>query len=221
MHALAAHGYHWLLRLARIATWPVWQSLLAALAVAAAVRLVRSRRVAAVGTALAVLAGWMVMAPPAVWPLSPVARLPGLAALMLGLAAMPSRAQASWPATLAVAALAAWWLRGAPADLPGVAWCLPVFFVLLAGLAAANALARNGTGWTALAATLALAASLKLTGASPHWPVAALVIAIVAAALLGAAGPIAVLLRLTVCCGAPAPVCHPPPPPVAGGPPRG
>ena len=86
-----------------------------------------------------------------------------------------------------------------PADPARLACCLPVFLGLLAGLALARGLARNDAGWATLAAALALAGSLRVAGASPHWAVAALAPAAAALAFMGAFSAMTALSGLLVC----------------------
>ena len=199
MHALAAHGYHLLLRAAHVAAWPLWRSLLAVLAVALAARALRRPRMAALGGALAVLVGWAVLSPLTTWPLLPVQRLPGLAAIILGQAVLLPRVRASWAAAATSTAVLAWWLCGAPLGWAALSDGLPVFLGLLAALLAASKLARGDAGWATLAGAIALAASLRVSGAAPHWALAALAPATAAAALLGVAEATPVLAGTIVC----------------------
>ena len=198
MHALAAHGYHLLLRILHLATLPVSRALAAALAVALAVQ-VSGARMATLGGAVAVLAGWAALAPPTSgWPPPPVERLTGLAVIVLGEAALRSSVRPPRLLSPATALLAAWWLRGAPAGGAALLDCLPVFLGLLASFAAARQLTQRVPGWTTLAAVVALAGSLGVTGASPHWAEAALVPAIAALALQGSPAPMPALAEMVV-----------------------
>ncbi len=200
MHALLAHAYHLAQYGLHVLAHPLWRPALVALAVASAARLAglaRGPRMAAVSAGVAVLAGWLTLgAPLDAWPLPPVARLPGLALVVLAEAWLLAslRPRAAWLVAPVAAALAAWWLRGAPAGVEGVLGCVPVALGLAAALPLARLLARGDAGWGGAAAALALAAGLLLSGAAAHWARAALVPAAAALALLGcteAAGALA------------------------------
>ena len=187
MHALLAHVYHLALYAIHVATRPVWRPLGACLAVALAGRLsghARRPRGAALVAGAAVLAGWCVEAPPLAWPLPPVARLTGLAAIITIGALLRAGGRRIWFLPL-TALLAAWWLLGARVDRPAILHCLPVFMGFWAALAFGNRLARGDRGWSMLASAGALAGGLMVTGASPHWARAAGVPAMAALGLLG------------------------------------
>ncbi len=199
MHALLAHAYHLVQYGLHVLLLPLWHPPLATLAVAAACRvggLSRSRRGAALTACLAVLAGWILI-PQAwdTWPPPPIARLPGLALVLLAEATIPVVA---WPrgarlVPLATAALAAWWLRGAPAGAAALLACLPVFLGLATALPLARRLAQPDDGRGSAAAALVLAGGILLAGASVHWARAAVVPAMAAITLLGVADASAAL----------------------------
>ncbi len=200
MHALLAHAYHLLLSMIHLAERPGWRPPAACLAIAVAARsagLVRQRGATVVG-AVAVLAGWALLAPALAWPPPPLARLAGLGAILLGEALLGASGRERRGARIVTAALAAWWLRGAPFDWAGVALCGPVFLGLASGFAAAGRLSRGDMGWGTLAAALSLAASLSLAGAAPHWAQAAMLPAGAALALLGIPEAMPILARLVV-----------------------
>ncbi len=199
MHAILAHLDHLAERamdlpLLRVLSQPLLWPPAAALAVAAACRMggvARTSRGVSLAVCGAVLAGWLVLNPRwAGWPEPPVARLPGLALILLGEAWLRTRARPApgWLLTPAAAALAAWWLRGAPGGGPAILACMPVFLGLAAALPLARRLARGDDGWGGVAAGLVLAAGLLLTGAAVHWARAAVVPAAAALALLGIDG---------------------------------
>ncbi len=192
MHALLAHAYHLAQYGLHVLLLPLWHPPLAALAVAAIGRiagLARTQHGAGLTACAAALAGWVFLDPGwTTWPPPPVARLPGLALILLGgtwlLEAMRPRAGAL--IALATAALAAWWLRGAPTGAATILYCLPVFLGLAAALLLARRLAHGDDGRGSATAALVLAAGMMLTGASAHWARAALVPAAAAIVLLGA-----------------------------------
>ncbi len=199
MHALLAHAYHLLLLPAHLAARPAWRSLAVCLALAAAARLGLARRASLRGWpapaagALPVILAWAVLAPMQGWPPSPVARLAGLGAV-----ALAGALAGGWPGRALCAALAAWWLRGAPLDWPGIAFCLPVMAGLAAGWAAARRLVGGDAGPGVAAGTAALAGSLWLAGAAPHWSHAALAPACAALVLLDMPAAMPLLAALTV-----------------------
>jgi hypothetical protein len=186
MHALLAHAYHLALLPIHVVMLPVWRPLVVCLFVALAIRLAGFGAMAA---GFAVLAGWVAqdMAWLGAWPPPPVARLPGLALILLAESLLRQRGKGTggWWILPVSAALGAWWLRGAPVSGPAVLRCMPVFLGLVAALPLARLLARDDSGWGGIGASLALAGGLWVTGASPHWARAALVPAVSAAALLG------------------------------------
>ena len=178
MHALFVHAYH-------LALLPMWRPLLVALGVAFAMRLASAGAPAAAGCA--VLAGWVVQSFPsiAVWPEPPAGRLPGLALCVLAEALLRQRNKgASWWLLPATAAVAAWWLRGAPLSGAGFINTMPVFLGFLAALPLARRFSSGDKGWATLGAALALAGGLWVTGAAPNFTRAALVPACAALALL-------------------------------------
>jgi len=182
MHALLAHATH-------LALMPHWRPLGVALAVAFGVRF--AGRSAAMVAAISVLAGWTTQyfalltgfAPPA------GARLPGLAAILMIDAVFRQRARAApgWWLLPATAALAGWWVRGAPLTGPGLVNGMPAFLGFLAALPLARRLARGDPGWASIAAAIGLAGGLWVTCAPPHYQRAALLPACAALALLGRA----------------------------------
>ncbi len=204
MHALLAHAYHLAQYGLHVLLLPLWRPPLATLAVGALGRvgvLARSRRGAALVAGFAVLAGWMLIHPAwTAWPPPPVARLPGLALILLAeawilRAARPHAGRLLTPAT---AALAAWWLRGAPSDAGALLDCIPVFLGLAGALPLARRLARGDDGRGSAAAALLLAVGIMLAGASVHWARAAVVPAVAALVLLGVPETSAALAGLIV-----------------------
>lgn len=206
MHALLAHVYHLALYAIHIATRPVWRSLGACLAVALAGRLTwlaRQPQLAAPMAGAAVLAGWLVEAPPLAWPLTPVARLTGLAAFMIVCGWLRIEGRRAWLLPL-TAAWGSWWVCGAPLYGRTILGCTPVFLGFWAALAAGQRLTQGDRGWATLAAAVGLAASLLVSGASPHWARAAGVPGIAALGLLGIPEAMTTLagLILAVCVAA-------------------
>ncbi len=195
MHDILAQLYHLGLHVARI---PGWRPPVAAVAVALAFRLLAPRR-AALGAAAALLAGWLALVLPGPFSLSlPVARLPGLAVLLLPYPGAGNRLGRLAIPVLAVAA--AWWLRGAPVSGAGIASVMPVFLGLFAAMAIARRIAAADGGWAGIGAALALAltVALPLSGGAMHWARAALVPACAGVALLGLADAVAVLQLGTI-----------------------
>jgi hypothetical protein len=188
MHDFLARLYHLGLHVLMI---PGWRGPVAALVVAAAARLMAPRR-AAIGASVALLAGWLAL----VWPgplslASPVARLPGLAVLLLAYVVSGGRlGRAALPLC---ALIAAWWLRGAPLNGAGLASIMPVFLGVLAAMAITRRMAAADRGWAGLGAALALAAAIPLAGGAMHWARAALVAAAAGAAFIGLADAVALL----------------------------
>jgi len=149
----------------------------------------------AAGGALGALAGWAVLAGPGLLPLTAprgeMARLPG-AALVLVLAALGGvrggrGGQAALPAL--PGAVAGWWLMGAPLRAAGIGAALPAI-VALAGITVLafhliQAGGRIADSWRSAAPSLALAGALIVARVPPPWPMAALVPAAAALALLG------------------------------------
>jgi hypothetical protein len=125
-----------------------------------------------------------------------LARLPGLAVLLIvyGMAA-PRLGRLATPL---LAALAAWWLRGAPLGGAAFASIVPVFLGLFAAIPLARRLAARDTGWTGIAAAAALAACIALSGGAMHWARAARVPACAGLALIGIADAAATLQLATV-----------------------
>ena len=192
MHALFAHAYHLARFGLHVLLLPIWRPPAAALAVALAGRaagFARDPHCAGLTAGVAVLAGWLLLNPDwAAWPPPPVARLPGLA-LLLMLDVWPGgRTRQGRLVTAVIAAVAAWWLRGAPGSLAGLAGCVPVAVGLAVALPLARWLARGDAGWGSVAAALVLAGGLMLTGASAHWARAALVPGLAALVLVGGPG---------------------------------
>jgi hypothetical protein len=120
-------------------------------------------------------------------PPTPLARLPGAAALLLGFTLLAPSAgrRTAWLALPLYAVLQAWWLRGAPLTGAGIADTVPVFLGLLAASVIVRRLAAPDTGWTSIAAAAALSASLYFLGGSFHWARAAMVPAFAGLTLLG------------------------------------
>ncbi len=189
VHALLARVYHLMLYAIHIATRPIWRPLGACLAIALGGRLAGFARRSGGAVLLAgaaVLAGWLFETAQPSWPLPPVSRLSGLAVILTLGRLLCGRGGRAWcvPAT---AVLAAWWLRGAPTDGPGVLGCVPVALGVWLALVAGARLARSDRGWASLAASGGLACGLLAAGASPHWARAAGVPALAAVGLLGTA----------------------------------
>lgn len=201
MHALLAHAYHLALVPFHLAARPVWRPLGACLLIALGGRVIgglRNPLGAAMVAGAAVLAGSLVLAPPSSWPLAPVARLAGLAAIVLGEAVLRAWGWRPFLPLAAASALGAWWLRGAPLAGPAIANCMPVLLGLLAGLPLARRLARGDRGWATAAAAASLAGGLAVTGAAPHWVWAAAIPALVAICLTGLAAAPPVLAGMIV-----------------------
>jgi hypothetical protein len=188
MHDVLAHAYHLGLRILLI---PGWRSPVAAFAVALLVRLTLPGS-AALGAALALLAGWLALVLPGPILLSsPVERFPGLAILLAAyVLAAPRLGRLAIPVC---ALLAAWWLRGAPLGAAGLASIVPVCLGLFAAMAITRRIAASDTGWATIAASLALALLLPLTGGAMHWARAAVVPACAGIALIGTADAVAIL----------------------------
>jgi hypothetical protein len=199
MHATLAPLYHLAMRLAQHA---VWRAPAAAFLTALLLRLAwpRAKTLAA---PLALLAGWLILLLPALTlsPVKPLDRLPGLALLLLAHAFLAPKTPK--PAALPLlAALAAWWIAGAPLTGPAIAACVPVCLGSWAALALAQRLAPRDAGYATIGATLALSAAIFLAGGAPHWAAAALIPACVGAALLrrpDAIPPLALATMLTAC----------------------
>jgi hypothetical protein len=189
MHALLTHATHLALLPMHEAMQPAWRPLVVALALAFAVRLAGGAP--AMVAALAALAGWAAqdVVLLSVWPPPATARLPGLALILVLTVAVRQRSKAApgWWLLPATAALAAWWLRGAPLAGPGLVNCMPAFLGFLAAFPLARRLAQGDQGFAGIAAALALAGVLWVTGAPTIFLRAALVPACAAAALLGQA----------------------------------
>jgi hypothetical protein len=197
MHEQLARIYH-LVR--RIAVTPLWRAPVVAFGVGLLVRLAPAR--AAVGAVLAVLAGWLAQ----VLPLNPftaagpVARLPG-AAVLLALYIQAARGRGPVPGWLALplyGIAAAWWLRDAPLNGPAIANLVPVILGLVAAAALGRRMAAKDAGTTTIAAAVALAAALEVSGAAPHWSRAALAPAAAGVALLGLGEAVAPLAQAIV-----------------------
>jgi hypothetical protein len=198
MNALLSHAMHAIRFAMHDAASPLFRPVLAALAAAGLIRLVR-RDAAVFAAGIGVLAGWCALDAPALfaWPPSPLGRLPG-ACLLLLLAALAEGKYRPWMVRLGLAALLAWWLRGAPLHGEGLAQCVPVFFGLLLALFLAERLGQPGagdSGWARTAAALALAGALWVAGAALHWAVAALAVAGAALVLVGLPEPSVMLAR--------------------------
>ena len=188
MHAILAHAYHLALH---VLTSRLWRPPAATLAVALVLRLLglaRSARGAALACVGAVLAGWLLLNPEwaGLHP-PPLARLPGLAVILLIEAAVRTgpKQRLDWLTGLLCAGVAAWWLRGAPVTGAAMLYCVPVFVGLAAGLPASRWLARNDEVWGGVAASTALAGSLLVSGAATHWARAAVVPGLAGLMLLG------------------------------------
>ena len=196
MHALLAHIYHLALLPVHFVMRPVWRPLAACIGIAVLARAAGALRTAQ-GAALvaggAILAGWLLqdIAWLGTWPPPPIARLPGLALIVVIDSALRVGAKGrgakggAWVKLIIASALAAWWLRGAPLAGTGIVNCMPVFMGLAFAFPLARRLALGDVGWGSAAAALVLAAALHVTGASPHWSRAALVPAVAALALIG------------------------------------
>jgi hypothetical protein len=197
MHALLAHALHAVRFALHIATHPLFRPLIAAAVAAGILRAVRPGQ-AVLAAGVAVLAGWAAMNSSLfTWPPTPLGRLPGAGLLLLGASVLETR-QPRWLVRLGLTALLSWWLRGAPFSGAGISHCVPVFFGLLGGMALAERLSRPGAGdpgWARAGAALALAGALWVTGASTHWALASLVLAVVALTLVGLPEPSALLAR--------------------------
>jgi hypothetical protein len=177
MHEQLARIYHLAQRLWAL---PLWHAPVSAFGAGLLLRLLGpTNAVRAAG--LAILAGWLVLVLPAnpVTAVTPVARLPGAALLMLLFLQSAKRTGRlpPWLALLVYAAATAWWLRGTPIDGPGIANLVPVFLCFIAAAAAARRLAAKDPGTTTIAASFALAGAMAIAHAGPHWPRAALVCA--------------------------------------------
>ncbi len=184
MHSILAHIYY-------LSLLPFWHGPAAAFAVG----LILRRH--GCWAALAVLAGWLAAQYPtlSILPAHPIYRLAGLAALLL---AHSWLARGSLPA---LAAVASWWIAGAPFDLSGIAACLPIFLGVWTALALVRRLAMADRGWAGVGASFSLAACLFLAGAAPHWARAALVPACAGLALMGVAEAVLPLAFATMLVG--------------------
>lgn len=188
MHDNLASLYHLGLRLWGI---PTWRPAAAALCVGLLARVAAPRQARA-GAAASLLAGWIALTLPAsLLPAEPLARLPGAALLLLLAACLTKRFDGWRLAGFALAA--AWWLRGAPLNGPGIAGAMPVFLGLLAALPLTRRLARADQGVTGAAAALTLGAGIIIAGGAYHWGRAALAPAAACLAFLGIAEAQAVL----------------------------
>jgi len=180
MHDLLAAIYH---KSYHLIVLPSWRPPVAALVAGLLLRLLGRRR-SALAAGLALLAGWLALTLPGpLWPADPLARLPGLAILLLGYSLVAPRLGRF--ALLLFAVACAWWLRGAPLGGAGLASVVPVILGLWAAMAIAVRLGRRDTGWTGMAAAAALAAAIAVSGGAMHWARAALVPAFAGLALLG------------------------------------
>jgi hypothetical protein len=180
MHDLLAALYH---KSAHLLLAPAWRPPAAAFLAGLALRLLGRGR-APLAAGLALLAGWLALTLPGpLWPVDPLGRLPGLAVLVLAYTALAPRLR--WFAPLLLAAVAAWWLRGAPLGGAALASVVPVLLGLWAATAIALRLGRRDQGWTNIAAAAALAAAIAVSGGAMHWARAALVPACAGLALLG------------------------------------
>jgi hypothetical protein len=195
MHEILAPYYHLGLHVLRI---PGWRAPVAALAVAVLLRLLMRQR-AGLGAALAVLAGWLALVLPGPFTLfSPVARLPGLALLLVVFALVGQRLGRAGIPLLAL--VAAWWLRGAPLGGAGIASVVPVFLGLFAALAVTRRIAATDQGWAGIGAALALAltVALPLSGGAVHWARAAMAPGFAGIVFLAMPEAVAILQLATV-----------------------
>jgi hypothetical protein len=193
MHAILSHATRLAFYPVHLALLAAWRPLLLAAAVAGAARLLKLGPT--LGAALAVLAGWIALDFPALshWPQPPEARLAGLGVLLLAESALRERGKPGFWALPLTAAAGAWWIRGAPLTGPAIVNGMPVFLGLLAALPLSRRLARGDSGTATLAAGLALAGALCVTGAVFTWVRAALTVAAAALPLLGLADATATL----------------------------
>ncbi len=198
MHEQLARIYHLALR---ILLTPLWRAPVAAFVAGLLVRPLAPAR-APLGAVLAVVAGWLAL----VLPLNPfteagpVARLPGAAILLGAFVAVssgPGRLR-GWLALPLYAAAVAWWLRDAPLNGSDIAHLVPIILGLIAASAVARKLASRDAGITTIAAAVALAAALELSGAAPHWSRAALVPAAAGLSLYGRGEFVATLAQATI-----------------------
>jgi hypothetical protein len=132
------------------------------------------------------------------WPESVITRLPWAGLILLGFEFfdhfLPPRAVRPL-----LAAILAYWLAGAPTDGAAIIHCLPLMLGFWAGLKLAQYFSRRDPALLgAIAASLALAAALSGTGAAPHWPRAALVVAGSSLVLIGWGGAAETLGRALV-----------------------
>lgn len=221
MHDLLARFYHAAQRALHLALLPGVGATLLTLAAALAGRLGLSGRGRLVALG-AVLAGWLVLSGPLLrdWPLPPVARPAGAAALLIGAALLtrarvlpkPRQRKGVRPAVVraaprwrlpALCLVLAWWLRGAPIGGNAILGGIPLFLGLWAGVSAMGRLARNDRGWGSAAAAIALAGSLAVSGAAMHWARLALVVAGASLVLVGVPeAPAALVACLVVVAGA-------------------
>jgi len=186
MHDLLVRAYHLSLR---VLLTKLWRPPVAAFVAGLVGRLLGAPR-AAIAACLAMCAGWAALVLPAsLGPAAPLARLAGAALLLLLFTLLAPRAgrRTAWLVPPVYAALQGWWLRGAPLDGAGIANCVPVFLGIWAAASVVRRIAARDAGWTTIAASLALAASLELSGGATHWARAALVPASAGVALLGMA----------------------------------
>ncbi len=184
MHELLARAYHLALR---ILLTPLWRPPVAAFIAGLLGRLLGAPR-AGIAACLALCAGWAALVlPGSLYPAAPLARLAGAALLLLGFIAVAPRAgkRTAWLAAPVYAVLQGWWLRGAPVDGAGIANAVPVFLGIWAAAAVVRRISARDTGWTTIAASLALAGSLYFSGGATHWARAAVVPASAGVALLG------------------------------------
>jgi alpha-1,6-mannosyltransferase len=180
MHDLLAAVYH---KSYHLIVLPSWRPPVAAFVAGLLLRLLGRGR-GALAAGLAVLAGWLALTLPGpLWPVEPLARLPGLAVLLLAYSVLAPRLGRF--ALVLFALLGGWWLRGAPLGGAALASVVPVFLGLWAAMAIALRVGRRDTGWAGIAAAASLAAAIAVSGGAMHWARAALVPASAGLALLG------------------------------------
>lgn len=180
-------------------------AILVALATAIAGRLLGLRRLGAAACGLGLAAGWASLSNLPAWPRGLPDRLPEFALIsvpfvfVLG-GGWAKRAQI--PAVLAMALLGAWWLAGAPRQVPDLLQNWRTMAVLAGWIGGSCLLLAEADSWRVAAAALALWAALNAVAAPPIWTALALVPAVAVVGAWFAAGSQQALLPAAAGIGA-------------------